>query len=363
MAGIGEFIQSFIGLRNMQINQQEATTRRRTAEAQTTLAGVQQFLQLAQASPDPVSQRAFAQVFADRGVAPKEVLEGMLSSIAPSLSTLQAHSAREGMLKDQGVPNSSLSTATDKRNREAADRVVTGMSSSEVMASDFLTDLIKQGTPLAEGYRTRLATGVLPGDFALSMGLAGLPQEHQAQRAMIAAGTSPSAPQDAQNKLGWAGLRQNERELLSRTAMNEMELRLRETASGLKDLKPEQLLNTKRQLQEDLTKNGGRMTPDLIKGYIGTINGINQMLDQAGVFNEGQYSYDPNKLTQPGLLQRIFGGATPAGTPGQVGPQTLRNPTLQGPGAGSTSRSMMFRGPASVARPDSSYMTPLGVRR
>lgn len=337
MPGINEFIQTMIGMRDLQLRREVAQNNKRAQEAQTTLAGVAQFLQLAQASPDPISQSVLSQVFADRGVAPKGVLDAMLAGIVPSETTIRAGAAQEGIKAEKS------GTPTNARQREAASVVSTGMNTGNMQASQFLTQVVKDATPLGDAYRSRLAAGMGQGDVALQASLAGLPAEQQAQRAMIAAGTSMSAPQDASNQLGWANLRQGERQLMSTSALQELELGIRSRASaggaGGGNFNPDELLATKQRLLNQIQANRQSLNAAVLQSYIGSINAINQQLSNAGIANEGQIPYDPKILVSPGMfesfLNRFKGG--PTGGNLQPMPATNRvlvNPILQPPPGG-----------------------------
>lgn len=320
-SSINDFIQTFMGMAQLQ-NQQEQTDNARKAQA---VQGVNTFMTIARQTADPMLLTGLVDRFAALGVAPKDELLQILQNVTPTGEALKAYGTRQGMLQAAGAPTDSTTSESQTLNRETANTELTGQNSGQLATQGLIKDLIDKiprsganADMMATALGTKTAAGLSPGQLVLDHALSVLPQNEITQGAGIQMGTRMSAPQDANNQLGWANLREENRKNTQYGALQEAGLNVdlqkagmaANSKAGAQEHIPN-LLATKEQLVSKLTDSKSPPPAGLVISYIGALNAINQQLTGFGVANEGQISYDPQMLTNPswlqGLKQRLAG--------------------------------------------------------
>lgn len=312
-SGISDFIQTFLQLKQVQ-NQTEQIAQQARFQ---TVNEMNTFMELAKQTADPGQLTALVDRFAQLGVGTPEQLGSILQHVTPTVE------ATKGYLSKLGVDISSgrvTGTPAAEANlaSETASVQNTGMNKGQAAGSSFLADIFSKvdthgeiGRQLAEGLASRTATGMTPEQMQQGQDFLNLPQNERTQAAGVAAQTRLSAPQSAQNQLGWAGNRLGYAQLASQSAyqMGELAVENAKAQAAAKGHDPQiidNLISAKNGAQKTLQEAAKQNAPKAnIISIIGQLNSINAMLSAYGIPNEGQIPYDPEKLTNNGLFQII----------------------------------------------------------
>lgn len=322
---ISEFLQNFLSIAQFR----EGVRQNRVTEATSRAQQLMGFVNLARNTTDPKLQEGLVNTFEQLGVAPREALQQLLQYSAPTAEVVQGQALQRGIESVAGTPMQGM------LNQETAFHMLTGAGSGEALQGNFLGGLFAgagsmpqdQRQALTQGLLTRTATGMDPGAFAMSRTLAGMPQETLTAGTGIQLGTRMNAAQEAANALstraqgfsewagrqnigleggrlalGWAGLRQQERQMTGDQAFRFASLAAEQRKAGaLPPSAVPDLLSIQRQLMDDLQKNADRMSHPQISSYLHAIDNAGQALQGAG--------YNAIRIQDPNDVGQIFRGS------------------------------------------------------
>jgi hypothetical protein len=273
------------------------------------------FIQQAQMSQDPQLMTPLIDTYANAGVASRDDLLNILRTIAPTVPALQGYNTKQGMMAANGTPNDQQTPAGQNLATETANTQLTGMNAGGMAGSQLLAALIPQGErtkDMANEAAAHAATGGRMGSGAIGVdqAMARLPGSDQTQMARIQGDLTLGARADAQNQLGWGQNRLGWAELTANSAMNHAELDAKMAAMknpAMRDLTGiSAMLTNKSGLIKELTTMKEAPPPQVLMGYIGTLNAINQSLDALGITNEGQIPFDPALMADPSAYQALI---------------------------------------------------------
>jgi hypothetical protein len=334
-----DMLNTMMGLKQLQ-NQNIQIAQQGAAQA---TQGIDTFMKLAQHTANPTELTALVERFSQLGIGSPEQLTSLLQHVTPTQEATRDYMTRMGIDIAAGNKPEGTTAATSDLASEAASVGVTGMNAGQRAGSTFLSDVFSRADRtdprLAAGLASRTATGMTPGDMSLDALFGQLPAPEQSQAAGVKAGTRLSASADASNQLGWAGLRQNERQMIGQQGyqMGQLEVDAAKAKAAAAGKDPQVIVNlidAKQKLLATLqNKKNANPTQQEILSFIGGFNAINLMMSQYGLPNEGQLEYNADTLLQPGALDRFLSG--PQFMPGRQPPKATSQPTnVQPSGAG-----------------------------
>lgn len=316
-----DFINQYIGL--SQLNLQREQEQRMHGIAQATAA--QTIQQLAQSAVDPEKLRPVVEQFRRAGLGTPEALGAILQGTAPTAATLQAYSARQGMLDTQGVPSSNLTEASKASSQEAMNRVLTSQSSAANTISQFFTNKVAPHLPgdpesletlaQADAAREIGGTGVM--QLLIGRRFGQQPVTEQTRATRIATDLELGAGNQLNASIKGAELRQRERQITSESAIQEADLALRKYGFDLQSqqsrlrsgagLGPEDvpgLLDTETKLQNAITAGKNSLSPAQVAQYMGTLASIQAILRGLGVPSQNEEAIlqsNPNTFNAGGI--------------------------------------------------------------
>ena len=296
MATANDFIQSFMQLAQARNQRQQVETQ----QAAMRTDALSQFIQDAQRFNNPAQLTSLVEVYAANGVAPKESLLGILNAVTPSIEAQKAYATQQGIRQSQGqAADLSATPEATALAKETAAANLTGMNLGQTGASQFLAGIYGQAPAPTDdqlgAFTQRQVTGMSAGDQAVDAARARLPADELEYQAGVGGGSRLTAGQKAQTELGWADLRQRDRQLAIESGLREAGLVLEQAkitmaanANGeasigeLYKMAPS-LLDTQQQLQRSLQENRDGLTKVQLEQMATTIDQINQILGQMGL--------------------------------------------------------------------------------
>jgi hypothetical protein len=324
---MNDFLNTVLQMRHVMNETAQVQQQRDSAR----VSALSSFIQQAQMSQDPQLMTPLIDTYANAGVASREDLLGLLRTIAPTTAALTGYETKQGMMGRNGIPTDQQTPAGSALASDTANAQLTGQNAGQLAGSALLAQLIPHGRTdqsTADQAASRAATGMTRGQSALDTAMANLPAVDQTSMARIQGDLTLGARGDAQNQLGWAQNRLGWAGLMSQSANDQAELGIRAEAAkhaGRSDLTGiSAMLTNKAGLIKALTDTKESPPPQVIMGYIGSLNAINQLLDNLGIANEGQIPFDPALMSDPTWLQSIKrrlggvpaqGASTPRRTP------------------------------------------------
>lgn len=357
MPGIDSFIQSFLGLRQLQLEKQRIAQQADQADAASKLQAMAQARELLQQTENPAEQTGLVKFFSQRYGIPEDALHPWASALQPTESTVQVAAARRGRAAmdkttggktDQAAANFVLGRTTEKDiaagnfladllhravpsdqlGQAFATHLATGGGTGDLASQNLLASVLGQANPndpnLVKGAAYKMLTGGTPADASLS---AGLDQISPLLRAQLASGITPTAAQAANIAQGWKGLGLQSRGLDIQEANDIWGRAIQEAglaadnmraeaalkaAAGKGGTTPAQLtstLNSYRSLlsQISTTKAKRTLTPDEKKQYADALNAHRKLLFRSGLISDSTL-ITPDQMDNPSFLSRIFGG-------------------------------------------------------
>lgn len=312
-----DMLNTLVNIKQLE-NQTEQIRQQGRAQA---VNGMNTFMTLARQTADPTQLTQLVNRFSQLGVGTTDELLSILNHVTPTEDAIKSYYAQQGGMAAAGNPTNSDTEASKTAGAEALSSTVGGQNVGQQAASGFLASVFKNINPnnpdLATGLASRTATGMTPGDLAIDLATANLPGPELTQAAGVKSGTKMSAAQDAGNQLGWATLRANARNDEVRNAQNMVALGIsKEQADAAmkkaekNGLNPGDIVNiveAKTKLMNLIKdkKNSNPSKQEML-GWIGNLNAINAAMSAYGLPNEGQISYNPDMLLQPGFFDSFL---------------------------------------------------------
>lgn len=195
MATMQDFIATYLNVDQAQRARRAQQVQEVTQRAQQ-ISAVQQILST---TTDPAQQDQLIEFFGPMlGPNGSSTMRQIAAATSPTVQTTQAK-----IVADNAV------ALPEGAGQDIALSALGGTNRAGVAQSGLMEQLLS-GTNVqpewAEAFMQRFTTGMSPGDFAVSQGMAGSDKAQE-----IALGLALSAPQDVQAQQGWEGLRLTER--------------------------------------------------------------------------------------------------------------------------------------------------------
>lgn len=208
---IQQFIENYFRIQAMSEQARQFNESQDLARRQTETQEIQNFVGLAQNAQRPAELGALAEFFTSRNPQMGETFSNLMMNIAPNLQTQQAGAVQRGYQAASPEQQGALNAEAVAQNLGGTSTAGIGVNQMIGRGLSNVDPNSPEGQSMAEAAVLRLAAGMSPGEYALDQTTANLPQEALSQAVSINQGRSMSAPQAAQNQLGWAGMNLDER--------------------------------------------------------------------------------------------------------------------------------------------------------
>jgi hypothetical protein len=280
-------VQTIVSLRQLQLSQAAQELARRQQQAQ----GISAFQNVAQNTADPSSLASLLPQFSQTYGVGQDVLGGILSGTPPAGATTRSAALASGAKQLGG-----------SQDVAAATTELTGMTPGSAARDQLLAHIFGgtgdyySGLP-AESQKTvqsevlqQIASGQDIGSAAMSsatsdfMGRA--PQQVRDRIIEIGRGLAPSASESAQQQLGWANYRLNQR-------TNEMQLALEDlrTRASLENARQQldkgafqevnNLIDKRSELLQKMSSTSATLTDYGVQSFVDQFNAYNEQLRAA----------------------------------------------------------------------------------
>jgi hypothetical protein len=326
-SSMNDFLNTVLQMRHVMNETQQVNQERDNQR----VAALGHFLDQARTSQDPQLMTALIDTYSNAGVASRENLLSLLRTVAPTTQAVQGYMTKQGVQVQNGIPSDQQTSAGENLAAETANTQLTGMGAGQMAGSQLVSSLIARGerpqglaneAVALTGTGGRMGSGVVAVDQAMSR----LPAQQQTDMALIQGDLMLGARAGAQDRLGWATL-------TAQSAMDQAQLDARNKAMknpAMQDFSGiSAMLVNKAGLIKELTTMKEAPPPQVLMGYLGTLNAINQSLDALGIANEGPMPYDPNLLADPSAYQAFIRrlGGLPTNTGSSQGRSYTRSDT------------------------------------
>lgn len=292
-----QLVQTIFNLKELQLRQQAAALAQQQFGLQqeqvhanigaTHEAQVAQLGQILQQTQDPQALLEHVPELSQQTGYSEGLLKTLIQNTKPSVETTKA-----------GVVSRGVASAGAALEQPAAYAATVGALPGQVSADATQKELMDHATEYYKSLQPaqrqqfdqevlqRSANGQTPGQAAIDMAIAGLPKDKLRLAAEVGAQIAPSAAQDAQIRLGYAQVRQREREITAESADRRAAL-----YAGLAKAQQEgkdkgmtevnKILHDMSQFEMDAQKNSSTFTREGKLQYNAQINAYIEQLKQA----------------------------------------------------------------------------------
>jgi hypothetical protein len=292
------FIQTILQMRQLQMQEQAQEIQRQQLglsrqqfglQRQNAQAGFMQgFQSMLPSLAQPTSMLPFVGEMAPKAGVSPEALTTMIQQTPASTATTRGRAVQQGATPGMAQPAAERELLGQTGAPLAQDRVLASIFGQ---VGDYYSNLPpERQQAISAGVLQRLSTGQDVGEAAMSEATADFmgraPQEVRDQIVQIGKGLAPSAPQDAQERLGWANYRLNLRQFETSSLLDDLRTKAAISsrqgefeAAAYKEIND--VLNHRSALLSDMTKNAATMTPEGVRSYAQQLNAYNQQLRTA----------------------------------------------------------------------------------
>lgn len=284
MPGVQQLISMIVSLRQLQL-QQAAQDLQRKQLGLTAQGGLREQLS---GMEDPNQMMAHIPELEEQtGLSPM-MLSTIIGQTPPATATTRAGAARRGMQQVGGALDPTIAT-----------REMTGALPGQLAEDDFMKSIVggaedylmslppERRQPLYAGFLSRQATGMDVGSATRAAATADFfgsaPQDVKDRAVAIGAGLAPSASEDLQRELGWAGYRAQQRASEMGLALERLRIKASldaagQTTTGQAFRELNDLIQQRSELLTNMVRNSATMTPEGKASFVDQINAFNQQI-------------------------------------------------------------------------------------